>query len=201
MFERFTDDARAVVIEARAHAVRRGHPHVGTEHLLLALATTDNSVAGLLAERGVDCGAIGREREASLGQLGQVPDGRDRQALAALGIDLDEVRRAADEAFGPGALERARSCRRQRGWWRRSRRSNAPAAFCGPHFTPRSKKVLELSLREALRLKSRSIRCEHIALGLLREGQGLGCLILARLGVDADGLRSDLESLVRTRAA
>jgi hypothetical protein len=51
-------------------------------------------------------------------------------------------------------------------------------------FTPRAKKVLELSLREALRLRHRSIQPGHVFLGLLREGEGVGAQVLAQAGVD-----------------
>jgi hypothetical protein len=59
-------------------------------------------------------------------------------------------------------------------------------------FTPRSKKVLELSLREALRLGHRVIRPEHILLGLIREGEGVAAQILAGAGVDFGRLRQDI---------
>lgn len=56
-------------------------------------------------------------------------------------------------------------------------------------FTPRAKKVLELSLREALRLHHNEIRTEHVLLGLLREGQGLAALLLVARGLSLDELR------------
>ena len=59
-------------------------------------------------------------------------------------------------------------------------------------FTPRAKKVLELSLREALALKSRSITDGHLLLGLIREGQGLAAKILHDRGVDLPALRDEL---------
>jgi ATP-dependent Clp protease ATP-binding subunit ClpC len=57
-------------------------------------------------------------------------------------------------------------------------------------FTPRSKKVLELSLREALRLGHQYIGTEHLMLGMIREGQGLAMLVVTRLGVGPDALRT-----------
>ena len=57
-----------------------------------------------------------------------------------------------------------------------------------PAFTPRAKKVLELSLREALARDERSIRPEHILLGIFREGKGVGCQVLADAGMTRDRL-------------
>nr|WP_275412379.1 Clp protease N-terminal domain-containing protein [Actinoplanes abujensis] len=61
--------------------------------------------------------------------------------------------------------------------------------------------MLELSLREAIRLKQKFIAPEHIMLGLLREGNGLAALILAERGVDFDRLRADMERSVNAAAA
>jgi Clp amino terminal domain, pathogenicity island component len=63
-------------------------------------------------------------------------------------------------------------------------------------FTPRSKKVLELSLREALRLGDSQIGTEHVLLGLLREGEGMAITVLERLGVDGDRLRAAVTRLL-----
>jgi hypothetical protein len=110
--------------------------------------------------------------------------------LEAIGIDLGAVRAKLEQAFGDGEGEPApddpdqgvseRSARR--GFRRKARGGHIP-------FTPRAKKVLELSLREALHLKHRHISGEHILLGLLREGRGLGATILAGAGIDGDDLR------------
>ncbi|WP_370457844.1 Clp protease N-terminal domain-containing protein [Actinoplanes sp. OR16] len=61
--------------------------------------------------------------------------------------------------------------------------------------------MLELSLREALRLKHNYIAREHILLGVLREGRGLAMLVLAELGVDHDQLRDDITKSLTARAA
>ena len=63
-------------------------------------------------------------------------------------------------------------------------------------FTPRAKKVLELALREAIALKQKTITDGHIALGLLREGQGLAAKVLADEGVDLAGLRRDITEAI-----
>ena len=79
--------------------------------------------------------------------------------------------------------------------------SFGPGALDGPHgrdprghlpFTPRAKKVLELSLRETLALKQNAISDGSIALGLIREGEGLAAKVLHDRGVDLVDLRRDI---------
>jgi len=65
-------------------------------------------------------------------------------------------------------------------------------------FTPRAKKVLELSLREALALKHRYIGTEHILLGLVREGEGLAMLVLTRLGAGPQLIRARVLDALRS---
>ncbi|HWN26410.1 MAG TPA: Clp protease N-terminal domain-containing protein, partial [Actinomycetospora sp.] len=101
MFERFTDPARRVVVLAQEEARTRGDDRIGSEHLLLGICrATDTHGAALLAARGVTL----REVEDDL----RAPEVPDRDALASVGIDLDEVRDRVEEAFGPGALESTR---------------------------------------------------------------------------------------------
>ena len=107
-------------------------------------------------------------------------DELDADPLTAVGIDLDAVRSSVEAAFGPGALDHPE---------RTPPRGHIP-------FTPRAKKVLELSLREAIAMKSRSIADGHIALGLLREGEGLAMKVLHDRGVEPVSLRRDLELLL-----
>jgi ATP-dependent Clp protease ATP-binding subunit ClpA len=65
-----------------------------------------------------------------------------------------------------------------------------------PPFTPRAKKVLELSLREALQLSHSYIGTEHILLGLIREGEGVGTNVIERLDVDLGQLRQEVFALL-----
>ena len=117
MFERFTDDARQVVVQAQADARRLGHGFIGCEHLLLATASTATPASAVLRDRGVSPERIETEILRTIGR-GQTPDllgGLDREALASIGIDLDEVRTRLEAAFGPAALARAvPACRRNR---------------------------------------------------------------------------------------
>ena len=101
----------------------------------------------------------------------------DADALRAIGIDLDAVRRSAEKAFGPGALgripERAGRLGRRRS---------------GRHipFDRAAKKSLELALREAIALGHSYISAEHLLLGLMRDEKAESMQVLRRLGVKED---------------
>jgi len=190
VFERFTDKAKAVVHGAQLEAQARGASHVRSEHLLAALLAGPESVAQTALQRdGVDLLALLRTARAldDPEAAGRRPED-DAQALAALGIDLDEVRRQVEGVFGPGALERTRAAQTggRRGFarWDRS-----------------AKKVLELSLREALRMRHNCIGTEHVLLGLLHPGTGAGQEVLAGAGVRLDSARGHVADLLRDRAA
>ncbi len=176
MFERFTTEARQTVVGAQAEARRLHHGRVGTEHLLLALLSQDTASAAVLSRHGLTHDAVAAVVQGYRGAGDLDPD-----ALHTLGIDLDAVRDRVEATFGPGALDTPRGV-------------GGPAGHIP--FSPRAKKVLELSLREAIAMKSRSIRDGHIALGLLREGQGLAMKALADRGVDTIGLRRDLTAVL-----
>jgi ATP-dependent Clp protease ATP-binding subunit ClpA len=187
MFERFTDRARKVTVDAQALARRLGHRHIGTEHLLLALLEGDGVAAQVLAGLGITPAAVERE---VLAEVGRGPLGsRDAEALGAIGIDLDEVRRRIEASFGPGALH-----------WHPDPHWRGDRPRPGGHipFSPRAKKVLELSLREALALKHKHIGTEHILLGVVREGEGLGMLALTRLGAGPQLIRARVLDALRS---
>jgi ATP-dependent Clp protease ATP-binding subunit ClpA len=205
MFERFTAEARTVVVNAQQEARGLGHRYIGTEHVLLGLlADGDSASARALAPDGVDPDFV---RGDILRRVGPPPpdlaesaadrDRADAEALKAIGIDLDQVRRAIEANFGAGALSfSAEDAPKKRGLFGRSRPT-------GGHipFTNRNKKVLELALREAVRLNQNFIAPEHIMLGLLREGDGLAAQILHEKGVDMARLRDDMTAALRARAA
>jgi ATP-dependent Clp protease ATP-binding subunit ClpC len=102
-------------------------------------------------------------------------DGVAAQALESLGISLDLVRQQIEEIIGRG--------------------QQAPPEHIP--FTPRSKKVLELSLREALQLNHDYIGTEHILLGLIREGDGVGAQVLVKLGADLNRVRQQVIQLLQ----
>ncbi|MGY1813673.1 Clp protease N-terminal domain-containing protein [Blastococcus sp. SYSU D00820] len=169
MFERFTEDARRTVVAAQEEARRLHAGRIGTEHLLLGLLDQDTPTTAVLTRHGLSRDAVAAEVAERTGDL-------DAGALQTLGIDLDAVRERAEAAFGPGALDRG-----------------SPARTGHLPLTPRAKKVLELSLRETVAMRQRTITDGHIALGLIREGQGLAMAVLADR-VDPEQLRADLRS-------
>ena len=108
--------------------------------------------------------------------LGLIQEGEGVAAvsLGALGISLDDVRRQVEATIGRG---------------------EAPPPDDIP-FTSRAKKVLELSLREALHLKHNYIGTEHILLGLIREGEGVGAQVLEKLGAEPELVREQVTRLI-----
>jgi ATP-dependent Clp protease ATP-binding subunit ClpA len=183
MFERFTPAARQTVVDAQLEARQLHHRWIGTEHLLLAmLSRSDTPAAAVLAGHGLTHDAVAESVAAYRS------DALDADALSTLGIDLDAVRDSVEASFGPGALDappQKPGCRET------SSSGHIP-------FSPRAKKVLELSLREAIALKQRTITDGHIALGLLREGDGLAAKVLADRGIDPADLRRDLTAALRS---
>ena len=101
-------------------------------------------------------------------------EGLAAQALQNLGIKLESVRTQVVETLGQGA---------------QSPTGHIP-------FTPRAKKVLELSLREALQLGHNYIGTEHILLGLIREGEGVAAQVLVKLGADLHKVRQTVIHLL-----
>ncbi|MEP7054291.1 MAG: Clp protease N-terminal domain-containing protein [Actinomycetota bacterium] len=199
MFERFTDEARGVVQRAFAEASALRTGSVGTEHVLLALLDpAAGSAASLLSEMGVEKLEVYADIAQLEGPLPGLLDKADAAALESIGIDLDAVLGRIEATFGPLAPP----VRRRSGWFgrRRQERRGADCLEGRPRFSARSKKVLELSLREALRLKHNAIGAEHILLGLIREGEGLAAKILVNAGVDLAELRRRTESAL-ARAA
>ena len=107
--------------------------------------------------------------------LGLIREGEGvaAKALESLGISLDAVRQQVEEIIGRG--------------------QQAPSGHIP--FTPRAKKVLELSLRESLQLGHDYIGTEHILLGLIREGDGVAAQVLVKLGADLNRVRQQVIEL------
>ncbi|MBF8251723.1 MAG: ATP-dependent Clp protease ATP-binding subunit ClpC [Actinobacteria bacterium] len=108
--------------------------------------------------------------------LGLIHEGEGvaAKALESLGISLEDVRAQVQEIIGQG--------------------QQAPSGHIP--FTPRAKKVLELSLREALQLGHNYIGTEHILLGLIREGEGVAAQVLVKLGADLNRVRQQVIQLL-----
>src|ERR1700733_7140674 len=192
MFERFTADARQVVFQARGLAITRGDDRIGALHLLSALTTVSSSGAGagpsdggsvaarVLAGAGGDAAAVDR----GLGPGAGVALGSDAEALASIGIDLDEIRRKVEESFGEGALDRTPLDRTPLG------RAGSPILRGRTAFTDDAKSTLALAVKEALALHHHYIGTEHLLLGLLRTADPAG-----RRGHGGLGLRQALSTL------
>ena len=180
MLGRFTHEARRLVTMAREEAHALDHCYVGTEHLVLALLKEDFGVATqLLRNRGVTHESFLRS---VVDTTGMGPPGRwgerDAEALRLLGIELSEIRRKAEEAFGRGALDsKPRSRRRFRGRLR---------------FTRRVKKALERSLYEARDLGHDYLAPEHILLATLQDRDAMVTPLLGRAGIEPGDLRAQL---------
>ncbi len=108
--------------------------------------------------------------------LGLIHEGEGvaAKAMESLGISLEAVRQQVEEIIGQG--------------------QQAPSGHIP--FTPRAKKVLELSLREALQLGHNYIGTEHILLGLIREGEGVAAQVLVKLGADLNRVRQQVIQLL-----
>jgi hypothetical protein len=195
MFERFTDGARASVVEANDHAARLGHGWIGCEHILLSVISADHPVSEVFRSRGLTVDAV--EPGIRHPRLYGLFAGVDSEALASIGIDLDRVRESVAAAFGPDAMP-VDSWADSRGGPRRLRRRRRQTrADSRRPFTWRAKKCLELSLREALALRDRHIGLEHIALALTHTDGGAVPIVLANAKVSAASLRADVLTVYR----
>jgi ATP-dependent Clp protease ATP-binding subunit ClpA len=169
MFERFTRNARAVVVGAQQSAVSANAPEVRPAHLLEALVSTDSVLAmKVLAELGAPGDEVRRVVRGLVAQYADGLDAEDAEALKLLGIDLSEVLERIDRDLHSGG---------------------GPLRKGHKRFARQSKKVLELSLREALRLGDGFIGSEHLLLGLIRTGDRTVLQTLAAFDLDPDDVR------------
>ncbi|WP_236789851.1 Clp protease N-terminal domain-containing protein [Amycolatopsis sp. GM8] len=174
MFERFTKDAREVVVEAHRDATEVGAPEVTPLHLLVALLRgRESAAARLLIRLGVPIDEVVAEaarvrRRAGISEA-------DAEALGEFGIDVDKIIDRIEELHGPGALA---------GTSRDKKAGHLP-------FADDMKRTLELTLREVVERGEKNLGSEHIlvALTVLR---GPAADVLARFDVDAPKLRAAL---------
>ena len=171
MFERFTDEARQVVVVAQEEARSLRAGEIEPVHLLLALTEDPGRGGEALRAAGGDH-AVARSALTGTGAA------MDAEALAAVGIDLARVRAAAEATFGPGALDRGAE-----------RYGHIP-------FAGGSKRALEESLhavvRARLRRRPRAIDSGAVLLGVLAVDDPVVDRVLRQLGTDAASLRARL---------
>jgi ATP-dependent Clp protease ATP-binding subunit ClpA len=168
VFELFTELAKRAIVASQDAALSLGHDFIGTEHLLLGLTVTAGTAGEVLREHGVEPVRVREETVRLLEEAGVPATGGQpaKDALSAIGIDVAEIQRRADETFGPGAFR-----------------------FPRPAYTPRAKKALELTMGEAQALGHGNIDTGHMLLGLLAEGEGVAMQVLSALGVRSTDLR------------
>ncbi len=143
MSHRFTERAQKVVSAAQSEARRLNHDYVGTEHLLLALVSLEDSVSA--------------------------------RVLTNLDIDRKRVKNEIEKIVGTG--------------------DNVMLIGEIP-FSPRSKKVLEYAVDEAQKMNHTFVGTEHILLGILREGDGVGARVLETLGANLNDVREEIINLI-----
>jgi ATP-dependent Clp protease ATP-binding subunit ClpA len=182
MLERLTTQARAVLKAAMREAYVAGTITVGCEHLLIGIAGAGpGPAADALGAAGLD--------QATLAGFarGRTPaEPLDADALALLGIDLDGVRRAAESAFGPGALDRpGRPARR----------------FAKGRMSGDAKKAMELALRDARQRHDRTLSPAHLLIGLIDQGDNAATELLTTAGADLAALRADTARRMTAAAA
>ena len=181
MFDIFTDAAKRALVLAQDEAIMLGHDFVAAEHLLLGLVGPDDGLADglagqVLAGQGVTAEEI---RRLAVGQL--TADGLTSAsaaepvaALATIGIDVDDVRRRADETFGRGKF-----------------------VFPRPAYVSEAKRAIERSVAEAQSLGHDYVGTEHLLLGLLGPDDAPGPRLVGAIGLNP----ADVRGLVLARMA
>jgi ATP-dependent Clp protease ATP-binding subunit ClpA len=173
MFERFTTQSRHAVQLALSEARVFGARRIGAEHLLLGLAHgRSGPAADALKAAGLDAATL---RKLTVAHPDTEP--LDADALAVLGIDLDEVRRAAEAAFGPGALDHPA----------RPRSGRTTTA----RLTPAAKEAMACALRLAQSRHDSSLTPGHLLIGIIDQGDNGALGLLAAARVDLAALRAD----------
>lgn len=191
MPDHMTRDARTVAMRAYEHALRLGHRYLGGEHFLLALASCGDPARVVLREHGV---TPERVEEQIVGLAGDCLFGDlDRDALAAIGVDVNAVRTRIEASLGPQALTRtAQAAHRGPRLPRLNPRPVSGAERDGiflPH-APDVEQGRRNASREVQARHDTKIGVEHLAVGLLTVTEGPVPPILSALGVSAPALRA-----------
>lgn len=149
IYDRFTALARRTLVAARDAAGSMGNDFIGTEHLLIGVAQTAGRASEVLRAHGVELDRLRRAIERGL-EARDAPathGAAAREALATLGIDVSDVQRRADTAFGPGTFQ-----------------------FPRPAFSLSAKRAIKAALEAARELGDIQIDTEHLLLGVLAGG-------------------------------
>lgn len=168
MFETLTASARQVLRASQDAAVSLGHDFIGAEHLLLGLMATGGTAGEVLRRQGAQLEPMRAETARQL-EISGVAAGSGkaaRDALAAIGVDVAQIRRQAEATFGEGVFR-----------------------FPRPGWSAAAKKALQRALAEAVDRGKQEIETEHLLLGVLGDEGGVVIRVLDRLGVDPGELR------------
>lgn len=154
MFDKFTENAKQAVIGGQHEAEAFGHDFIGADHLMLGLLTAPGGAAEVLRAAGIELDSARAEVLRGYDARGVAREGGREtvEALAGLGIDVDAVRRRAEERFGEGSFQ-----------------------FPTPAFEEDAKRLLRQAVHEAVELEHQSIDTEHLLLGLSQCATGPVC--------------------------
>lgn len=170
MWDRLSEQARAVMRLALAESEHLGHGYVGDEHVLLGLLAEQASAASsLLRGHGLDL-ASARAELRRLSEAGLLPCSRadDAGALRAVGIDVEAVRQRLVTVFGEQAVGAAVWRASRRPWWRGGGRRRTP--LCGPPFF--AKRAIHLASCYAQSRGAAAVTPEHLLHGVLADLEG-----------------------------
>lgn len=172
MFGRFTAQAKNAIRLARSQALAEHVSQISCEHLLIGLADERSGLAAsALGEAGLDPARLGK-----LVPQRDHAESFDADALALVGIDLDQVRRAAEAAFGPGALDHP------------PRR--AVSAKARVRMADESRQALDLALRTVRDTHSPAVSAGHILVGIIDQGDNTALRLIAAADIDPAALRA-----------
>ncbi|MET7991855.1 Clp protease N-terminal domain-containing protein [Amycolatopsis sp. NPDC005232] len=174
----FAEDARALVRTAQERARTLGHPGIGSEHLLFAVANAPTRVGEVAREYGLTPDGVATQTDRLLARPRRAFDNVDAEALAAIGIDLDAVREALETNFGPIPPP-----------WPRTRRPRLPGHL---PITGRARSCLRAAVTEAGRRGVSPAGASHLGAVVVGTSGGMVPPILSALGISAPALRTAL---------
>lgn len=172
IFVGYRKDALRTVEVARLEAEALEHNYVGTEHLLLALTVEDFGIASnVLRESGITEPALKKQVVRELDDPSEGFTESDADALATVGIDLDEVRSRVEQTFGAFALD------------------SPPPCPTGTPITDKALQAMRATPQHARQLGHRKVAPEHLLLALMDDESALAVRLVQRLGRTPKDLR------------